>query len=53
MKKEKLTTKDEALIEEAYSTTYRSTFERLMREAESEKARNIIRNIMNDVELED
>ena len=53
MKTETLTTKDKDLIEEAYSTTYRSTFERLIREADTDKARNIIRDIMNEVELED
>ena len=50
--KETLTEKDKELIEEAYSTTYRSTFERLIREADTESARQIIRDIMTEVELE-
>lgn len=53
MKKETLTEKDKNLIEEAYSTTYRSTFNRLLVEADTDKARAIIRGIMMDVELED
>ena len=52
MSKSTLSQKDRELIEESYSTTYRSTFERLIREAESDIAKEIIRDIMTEVELE-
>ena len=47
-----MTTKDKELIEQAYETTYRSTFRRLMIEAETEECREAIHSIMCDREIE-
>jgi len=48
MEKEKLTAHDEELIELAYSTTYRSSIRRMIREADTERCREILRLILND-----
>lgn len=40
--------KDLELLEEAYSTTYRSTIRRLINDAESEELRGILRGMLND-----
>ena len=50
-----MTAKDRELLEQAYETTYRSTFRRLMIESETEECRMAIHNIMRsrEVELED
>lgn len=50
-----MTAKDRELLEQAYETTYRSRFRRLIIEAESEECRMAIHNIMRsrEVELED
>lgn len=48
MEKEKLTAHDEELIELAYSTTYRSCIRRMIREADTERCREILRLIQND-----
>lgn len=47
-----MTTKDRELLEQAYETTYRSTFRRLMLEAETEECREAIHHIMCDRETE-
>lgn len=36
------------LLEEAYSTTYRSTVRRLINEAESDELKNILRGMLSD-----
>lgn len=53
--KEQLTANDEELIELAYSTTYRSSIRQYIREADTERCREILTRIMNesDVEWED
>lgn len=48
MEKEKLTVNDEELIELAYSTTYRSSIHTMIQEADTERCRVILRDIMND-----
>lgn len=50
-----MTEKDRELLEQAYKTTYRSTFRRLIMEADTEECRMAIHNIMRsrEVELED
>lgn len=50
-----MTAKDRELLEQAYETSYHSTFRKLMIEAESEECRMAIHNIMRsrEVELED
>ena len=50
-----MTQKDLSLLEQAYETTYRSTFRRLIMEADTEECREAIHNIMRsrEVELED
>lgn len=54
MKHQKLTEKDIELIDLAHSTTYKSEVRKLMQEADTEEARQIIESIMEDVEqLED
>lgn len=47
-----MTAKDRELLEQAYETTYRSTFRRLMLEAETEECREAIHHIMCDGEIE-
>ena len=53
MEKEKLTAHDEELIELAYSTTYRSSIRRMIREADTERCREILRLILDDAGWED
>lgn len=48
MEKEKLTAHDEELIELAYSTTYRSRIRTMIQEADTERCRVILRDIMSD-----
>ena len=48
----KLSEKDEELIDLAYSTTYRSSFNNIIAQCESEEAKEIVREIMEQVELE-
>ena len=48
----KLSKKDEELIDLAYSTTYRSSFNKIIAQCESEEAKEIVREIMEQVELE-
>lgn len=40
--------KDLELLEEAYSTTYRSTVRRLINEAESDELKNILKGMLSD-----
>lgn len=47
-----MTQRDYELIEQAHETTYRSTFRRLMIEADTEECREAIHHIMCDRELE-
>ena len=49
----KLSKKDEELIDLAYSTTYRSSFNKIIAQCESEEAKEIVREIMEQVEFED
>lgn len=44
----KMSEKDLELLEEAYSTTYRSTIRRLIKDAESEELKGILRGMLND-----
>lgn len=55
MSKGKLTANDEELIEMAYSTTYRSSIRKYIKEADTEEAREILTSILQDnsVEWED
>lgn len=48
MEKEKQTVNDEELIELAYSTTYRSNIRTMIQEADTERCRVILRDIIND-----
>ena len=48
MEKEKLTVNDEELIELAYSTTYRSSIRTMIQEADTERCRVILRDIIDD-----
>lgn len=52
MSKEKLTAKDEELIDLAQSTAYRDTIEKYIEEAETDYAESILRDILNDCETE-
>ena len=47
-----MTKKDRELLEQAYETTYRSTFRRLIMEADTEECREAIHSIMCDREIE-
>ena len=47
-----MTKKDKELLEQAYETTYRSTFRRLIMEAETEECREAIHSLMCDREIE-
>ena len=47
-----MTEKDKKLIEEAYSTTYRSSIRRLMAQAETEECREALHHLMCDTEVE-
>lgn len=55
MNNKKLTANDEELIEEAYSTTYRSSIRKYIADADTHTAKEILRSIMNnnDVDWED
>lgn len=46
--KTKMSEKDQELLEEAYSTTYRSTVRRLIDEAGSEELKGILRGMLSD-----
>lgn len=46
-----MTQRDLELIDEAYSTTYRSTIRELIKEADTEECRKILRNLLDDIEL--
>lgn len=46
----KLSTHDLAIIDEAYSTTYRSTLQRLLKECESECAKRIIEELIKEAQ---
>jgi hypothetical protein len=48
MEKEELTAHDGELIELAYSTTYRSGIRNMIQEADTERCRIVLRNIMDD-----
>ncbi len=50
--KEKLTANDEELIELAYSTTYRSSIRKYIREADTARCREILTRIMNDPDVD-
>ena len=52
MEEEKLTAHDGELIELAYSTTYRSSIRAMIQEADTEQCRIILRDIMNDADVE-
>lgn len=47
-----LTQHDEELIDLAYSTTYRDTIQQCIEEAETQCAREILTNILNDNDAE-
>lgn len=47
-----MTEKDKELLEQAYETTYMSTFRRLIMEADTEECREAIHQIMCDREME-
>ena len=47
-----LSAKDEELIEMAYSTTYRSSIRKMMNECESERAKAILKRIMENPDME-
>lgn len=55
MNNEKLTVNDEELIEMAHSTTYRSSIRKNIADADTYTAKEILRSIMNnnDVDWED
>lgn len=44
--------KDKERIEEAYSTTYRSTIRRLICEADTDECREALHHLLNDPETE-
>lgn len=48
----KLTANDEELIELAYSTTYRSSIRKYIREADTARCREILTRIMNDPDID-
>lgn len=48
MDKQPLTPKDLELIDEAYSTTYKSTVRRLIREAETDRCRQILTDYLQE-----
>lgn len=48
MEKEGLTAHDGELIELAYSATYRSSIRNMIQEADTERCRIVLRNIMDD-----
>lgn len=50
--KEQLTANDEELIELASSTTYRSSIRQYIREADTERCREILTRIMNEVDID-
>ena len=50
MSKEQLTDNDRELIEMAYETTYRNSLEEYIRQADTERCKNIIREIMHDMQ---
>lgn len=52
MEKEKLTVNDEDLIELAYSISYRSCIRIMIQEADTERCRVILRDIMNDASVD-
>lgn len=52
MEKEKLTAHDEELIELAYSTTHRSSIRTMIREADTERCRIVLRHIMEDADVD-
>lgn len=45
---QKLTPKDLELLDEAYSTTYKSTVRRLIRQAETEKCRQMLAEYLKE-----
>lgn len=47
MEKKQLTAHDEELIELAYSTTYRSSIRTMIQEADTERCRVILQDIMD------
>lgn len=49
MSKEQLTDNDRELIEMAYETTYRSSLNNYIRQADTELCRSIIREIMHEM----
>ncbi len=51
-REEHLTANDEELIELAYSTTYRSSIRKYIKEADTERARHILTRIMNEADVD-
>lgn len=47
-----MTEKDKERIDEAYSTTYRSTIKRLMMEADTEECREALHHMLCDPDME-
>ena len=51
-KKEALTANDEELIEMAFSSTYPSEIRKYIKQADTEKARNIMRGLLSDGDVQ-